>query len=125
MILKATEPQMVLYNLYDDWLKSVSSFTAFSRLMLILRSLHVNVDKTRAIMRPNKSIITKPNHIWPSLTDEEWIKVEVELKNLVINDYSKKNNVNVASLTQLEIRDIILGMEIQAGTVQDEQVRNV
>jgi pre-mRNA-processing factor 8 len=37
--------------------------------MLILRALHVNVDKTRAIMKPNKSIITKPNHIWPSLTD--------------------------------------------------------
>ena len=101
LILKATEPQMVLYNLYDDWLKSVSSYTAFSRLMLIMRALHVNVDKSRAIMKPTKAIITKPNHIWPSLTDEEWIKVEVELKNLVINDYSKKNNVNVASLTQL------------------------
>lgn len=60
---------MVLYNLYDDWLKTVSSFTAFSRLMLILRSLHVNVDKARAIMKSNKNIITKPNHIWPSLTD--------------------------------------------------------
>lgn len=70
LILKATEPQMVLYNLYDEWLKSVSSFTAFSRLMLILRSLHVNVDKTRSIMKPNKTIITKPNHIWPTLTDE-------------------------------------------------------
>lgn len=69
LILKATEPQMVLYNLYDDWLKTVSSFTAFSRLMLVLRALHVNVDKSRAIMKPNKTIITKPNHIWPSLTD--------------------------------------------------------
>lgn len=77
LILKATEPQMVLFNLYDDWLKSVSSYTAFSRLMLILRSLHVNVDKTRGIMKPNKTIITKPNHIWPSLNDDEWIKVEV------------------------------------------------
>ena len=93
--------------------------------MLILRALHVNVDKTRAIMKPNKNIITKPNHIWPSLTDEEWIKVEVELKNLVINDYAKKNNVNVASLTQLEIRDIILGMELPVASVHDEQVKNV
>lgn len=116
---------MVLYNLYDDWLKSVSSFTAFSRLMLILRALHVNVDKTRGIMKPNKTIITKPNHIWPSLSDEEWIKVEVELKNLVINDYAKKNNVNVASLTQLEIRDIILGMEMAVPSVQQEQVNQV
>ena len=37
MILKATEPQMCLYNLYDDWLKEISSFTAFSRMVLILR----------------------------------------------------------------------------------------
>ena len=45
LILKATEPQMVLFNLYDDWLKTISSYTAFSRLILILRALHVNVDK--------------------------------------------------------------------------------
>ena len=116
---------MTLFNLYDNWLESVSSFTAFSRLMLILRALHVNVDKTRAIMKPNKTIITKPNHIWPSLNDEEWIKVEVELKNLVINDYAKKNNINVASLTQLEIRDIILGMEVPPPNVQKEQMDQV
>jgi len=61
---------MMLFNLYDDWLKSVSSFTAFSRLMLIMRALHVSVDKSKVIMKPNKTIITKPNHIWPTLTDE-------------------------------------------------------
>ena len=27
LILKATEPQMVLFNLYDDWLKNISSYT--------------------------------------------------------------------------------------------------
>jgi len=116
---------MVLFNLYDDWLKSVSSYTGFSRLMLILRSLHVNVDKTRGIMKPNKTILTKPNHIWPSLNDDEWIKVEVELKNLVINDYSKKNNINIASLTQLEIRDIILGMELPTPSAMAEQISQV
>lgn len=42
LILKATEPQMVLFNIYDDWLKTISSYTAFSRLILILRALHVN-----------------------------------------------------------------------------------
>jgi len=112
LILKATEPQMVLFNLYDDWLTSVPSFTAFSRLILILRALHVNHEKSKIILKPDKTTITQPHHIWPSLTDEEWIKVEVELKNLILADYGKKNNVNVASLTQSEIRDIILGMEI-------------
>ena len=112
LILKATEPQMVLFNIYDDWLKTISSYTAFSRLILILRALHVNVDKTRMLLRPDKSIVTEAHHIWPSLTDEQWIKVEIALKDLILADYSKKNNVNVAALTQSEIRDIILGAEI-------------
>jgi hypothetical protein len=65
----------VLFNIYDDWLKSISSYTAFSRLILILRALHVNPDKARMLLRPDKSIITQPHHVWPSLTDEMWIKV--------------------------------------------------
>jgi len=75
LILKASEPQMVLFNIYDDWLKTISSYTAFSRLILILRALHVNVDKARMLLRPDKAIITEPHHVWPTLTDEQWIKV--------------------------------------------------
>ena len=75
LILKASEPQMVLFNIYDDWLKTISSYTAFSRLILILRALHVNVDKARMLLRPDKAIVTEPHHVWPSLTDEQWIKV--------------------------------------------------
>ncbi len=44
-------------------------------------------------------MITQPNHIWPTLSDDDWIKVEVELKNIILNDFAKKNNVNVAGLT--------------------------
>ena len=75
--MKATEPQMVLFNLYDDWLKTISSYTAFSRLILILRALHVNTDRTKVILKPDKTTITEPHHIWPTLTDEEWVRVEV------------------------------------------------
>jgi pre-mRNA-processing factor 8 len=49
---------MVLFNLYDDWLKSVSSFTAFSRLIMIFRALHVNHERTRMILKPDKTVIT-------------------------------------------------------------------
>ena len=125
LILKATEPQMVLFNLYDDWLKSVSSFTAFSRLIMIFRALHVNHEKTRMVLKPSKVSLTQPNHIWPSLSDDEWVKVEVELKNLILQDYSKKNNVNVQSLTQMEIRDIILGMEMSAPSLQKETIADI
>merc|ERR1712078_757435 len=125
LILKATQPEMVLFNLYDDWLKTVSSYTAFSRLILMLRALHVHTDRAKVILKPDKMTITQPHHVWPSLTDEEWMKVEVQLKDLILADYGKKNNVNVASLTQSEIRDIILGMEIAPPSVQRQQVAEI
>ena len=125
MILRATEPQMVLFNLYDEWLKSISPYTAFSRLILILRALHVNIDKAKIILRPDKSVITQEHHIWPSLSDEAWINVEVQLRDLILNDYGKKNNVNVQSLTSSEVRDIILGMEISAPSLQRQQAAEI
>lgn len=125
MILRATEPQMVLFNLYDEWLKSISPYTAFSRLILILRALHVNNDKAKIILRPDKTVITQEHHIWPSLSDEDWIKVEVQLRDLILNDYGKKNNVNVQSLTSSEVRDIILGMEISAPSLQRQQAAEI
>lgn len=125
MILRATEPQMVLFNLYDEWLKSISSYTAFSRLILILRALHVNQDKTKLLLRPDKTVITQEHHIWPSLSDEDWIKVETQLRDLILNDYGKKNNVNTSSLTSSEVRDIILGMEISAPSMQRQQAAEI
>jgi HAMP domain-containing protein len=125
VILKANEPQMLLYCLYDDWLKTISSYTAFSRLILILRALHVNQEKTKLLLKPEKTTITEPHHVWPTLTDEEWVKVEVSLKDLILADYGKKNNVNVASLTQSEIRDIILGAEISAPSLQRQQIAEI
>merc|ERR1719149_1688 len=125
LILKATQPEMVLFNLYDDWLKTVSSYTAFSRLILMLRALHVSTDRAKVILKPDKMTITQPHHVWPSLTDEEWMKVEVQLKDLILADYGKKNNVNVASLTQSEIRDIILGMEIAPPSIQRQQIADI
>jgi pre-mRNA-processing factor 8 len=111
---------MVLFNVYDDWLKTISSYTAFSRLILILRAMHVAPDKTKLILRPDKTTvcpavwiivnvcsmwfvslqITEPHHVWPTLDDEAWIRVEVAMKDLILADYGKKNNVNVESLTQ-------------------------
>ncbi|CAG8956392.1 hypothetical protein HYFRA_00003775 [Hymenoscyphus fraxineus] len=125
MILRATEPQMVLFNLYDEWLKSISSYTAFSRLILILRALHVNQDKTKLLLRPDKTVITQDHHIWPTLTEDDWIKVETQLRDLILNDYGKKNNVNTSSLTSSEVRDIILGMEISAPSMQRQQAAEI
>mmetsp|Transcript_3478 Transcript_3478/g.2485 ORF Transcript_3478/g.2485 Transcript_3478/m.2485 type:complete len:270 (+) Transcript_3478:283-1092(+) len=116
---------MLLFNLYDDWLKSIQSYTAFSRLIMILRAMHINPERSKIILKPDKTTLTQPHHIWPTLTDEQWVKVEVELKNLILADYAKKNNVNVASLTQSEIKDIILGMEVAPVTVQKAEIERI
>ena len=125
MILRATENKTLLWNIYDDWLKTISSYTAFSRLILILRALHVDADATKLALRPDASTVTEPHHVWPSLSDEQWIRVEVQLKDLILLDYGRKNNVNVSSLTQSEVRDIILGMEIAPPSVQRQQMAEV
>ena len=125
LVLRATEPAMVLFNVYDDWLKSISSYTAFSRLVLILRAIHVDEARAKVVLRPDKATVTEPHHVWPTLSDEEWVGVEVALKDLILADYGKKNNVNVESLTQSEVRDIILGMEIAPPSQQRQAVAEI
>lgn len=85
----------------------------------------MNNDRAKMILKPDKTTITEPHHIWPSLSATEWINCEVALKDLILADYGKKNNVNVASLTQSEIRDIILGMEISAPSAQRQQIAEI
>lgn len=92
LILKANEPKLLLFNLYDDWLKSVGANTAFARMIMIMRAININKEKTNLILRPNKDVITQPNHIWPNLTDDQWLQVEIGLRDLILLDYAKKNN---------------------------------
>ena len=120
-IIKATEPKMITCNLYDDWTESINAFTAFIRLILIFRSIHVNQEKAKMILKPDKNVVTLDKHLWPSLTPEQWINAEIELKNLILQDYGKKNNCNIETLTQSEIKDIILGMEITGPDILAEK----
>ncbi|CUM64486.1 uncharacterized protein PRCAT00002091001 [Priceomyces carsonii] len=125
IVLKANEPQMVLFNFYDDWLKTISPYTAFSRIILLLRALSVNQERTNLILRPDASVITQDYHIWPSFTPEQWIEVETQLRDLILNDYAKKNNVNIQSLTQSEIRDLILGQTIRAPSDKRQEITDI
>ena len=50
------------------------------------------------------------------------LQVEVALKDLILADYAKKNNVNTQALTQSEVRDIILGAEITPPSMQRQQI---
>ncbi|AOA63379.1 U4/U6-U5 snRNP complex splicing factor [Komagataella phaffii CBS 7435] len=125
VVLKAREPQMVLFNIYDDWLKSISSFTAFSRLVLLLRALGIDKVKTKRILQPDSKVMVKDHHLWPTLTDTQWMEVETQLRDLILNDYSKKYNINVSSLTQVEIRDLILGQDVKAPSLKRQQIAEI
>ncbi|KAG7660465.1 uncharacterized protein J8A68_006022 [[Candida] subhashii] len=125
IVLKANEPQMVLFNMYDDWLKTISPYTAFSRLILLLRALGINQEMTYHVLRPDSSIVTQEHHLWPTLSDEQWIDVETQLRDLILTDYSKKYNVNIQSLTQSEIRDLILGQNIRAPSVRRQEISDI
>ena len=50
------------------------------------------------------------------------IQVSRRLTFLPLKDFGKRNSVNIASLTASEIRDIILGQEIAAPSVQRQQM---
>ncbi|KAF0980096.1 hypothetical protein FDP41_000874 [Naegleria fowleri] len=125
LVIKANEPKMLVFNLFDDWRETTNSYTAFLRLILILRAFNVNAEKTKMILKPNKTTITQPHHVWPTLDDQTWMKVELALKDLILSDYGKKNNVKVTSLTQSEVRDIILGMEIAPPSIQQQQIAEI
>ncbi|BAS96341.1 Os06g0167000, partial [Oryza sativa Japonica Group] len=47
------------------------------------------------------------------------------LRDLILSDYAKKNNVNTSALTQSEIRDIILGAEIAPPSQQRQQIAEI
>ena len=125
VVTRAREPQMVLFNLYDDWLDHTSAYTAFSRCVLLLRALGVNAERTALIVRPDESVHTEPHHLWPSLSVAQWQDVEKQLLDVILADYAKKNNVSVQALTQLEIRDLILGQEIRAPSARRQELAEI
>ena len=122
IVLKANEPQMVLFNMYDDWLESISSYTAFSRLVLLLRALKANEESAKNILFQDPTIRIEENHLWPSFSDDQWIEVETSMRDLILDEYSAKYNVNIAALTQTEIKDLILGQNIKAPSAKRQQM---
>ena len=99
----------------DDWLKTISSYTAFSRLILVLRALHVAQDRTKVILRPDKTVVTEPHHVWPTLTDEQWVQSGV-LRRLHFTDVTRCHQTScdfepfrTAFMKMASSRDIIAG----------------
>ncbi|KAF6066513.1 PROCN domain family protein [Candida albicans] len=94
-------------------------------MILILRALNIDTETANHILRPSANIVTQDHHIWPSLSDEQWVDVEAQLRDLILSDYSKKYNVNIQSLTQSEVRDLILGQDIRAPSVKRQEIAEI
>lgn len=128
LVAEATEPKLVIFRLYDDWLDTVSANTAFSRLVLILRGLHVDHEKAWcAIADPELSSVSSEGvsgmtFFWPKHSPAEWATIEGRLKDLIVDDYAAKHEIRASALTQTEIRDVILGMSIAPPSVQRQQM---
>ncbi|KAL0237114.1 hypothetical protein PCE1_000511 [Barthelona sp. PCE] len=112
-IQDATESHIAVYNLYDDWLESWPQDICFIRLCLLLRGIKTSQRSVQTYLTTH-SLEVKPGHVWPSLTDAEWIDFEKLLRDIVVDDVAKKMDVSSDAFTAGDIRDIVLGMQIEA-----------
>ncbi|KAL6928706.1 hypothetical protein ACO0SA_002035 [Hanseniaspora valbyensis] len=119
---EAEEPKMVLFNMFDDWLDSISPYTAFSRLILLLRGLKSNEEKGKLILSKDSEVLIKRDHLWPSFSEDQWIDIEAEFRDLILEEFANKYHVNVKALTQTEIKDLILGQNIKAPSVKRQKL---
>ena len=116
LVLSMTKSQLILINGYGEWLQNHSSMTCFSRLILLLRSFHVDYIATEQLIQLPK------DGLWPVYTPEDWIPIEVNCKNIIVDEYCKKNAIPLASLTEQDIRNVILGSEMQAPSLERQQL---
>ncbi|KAF9037533.1 PRP8 domain IV core-domain-containing protein, partial [Panaeolus papilionaceus] len=72
----------------DDFLKSISSYTAFSRLIHLLGD-HFNNEKAKVVLHPDKLMFTEPHFAWPSSSNEQWIKIERHIEELILRDFGR------------------------------------
>jgi len=91
--------------------------------IFLLCCLLVNNEKAKIVLHLDKSTITEPHFVWPRLSDEEWIKVKVAMKDLIPQDFGKHNSVNIASLTISEIRAWSRDCSTVGPTTTDGQTR--
>ena len=109
LINRSSFCNLLVFNLYDNWLKTISTFTAFSRLLLILKAIKINLEEVRIIFNQFENLINNNNYLWPDITDEKWMKLEIALKDIIIDNYCYQKKVNPKILNQNDIRLIILG----------------
>lgn len=102
-------------NLYEGW-KETGRFTNFCRVLLVMHGMDVDEAKVK-----NLGI----NGIWPEISDNEWIKKEIQLKDLIVDKYCSIHEMEPSSLSQNEIRDIVFGFQVSEAGERDEGIIDV
>ncbi len=120
LVDSATEPKLILFILYDDWLMEISPAMAFRRLMTLLQAFRVNNDAAQHIINPRGEPIG-PERIWPKFSADEWSQIEIQLKKLIVDDFAVKHNVPATSLTEEQIEEIIYGENSSETHILQEQ----
>jgi len=112
IVLKAQSSKLVIINLYDDWLKTISSYTAFSRLIIILKAMYINYKK----VIQNLNIIydgdNDTRYFWNKFDTEDWVSFENVMIKMITKDYFIRNNIRNIELTKSELNDILFGIDI-------------
>ncbi|KMV66279.1 U5 snRNP spliceosome subunit [Encephalitozoon cuniculi EcunIII-L] len=106
-------------NLYEGW-GETSRFTNFCRLLLVVQGMDVDETRVREL---------GINALWPGFSDSEWIKKEIQLKDLIVDRYCSMHGIEPSGLSQSEVRDIVFGFRVSKGqgaTVEtiDTGIRN-
>lgn len=108
VVQNATEPKLVFFLMYDDWLMEISPAAAFHRLIIILQALRRKCDTTLHIINPRGEQIA-PDRVWAKLSTDEWNQIEGRLRDLIIEDFMVKNNIQGTHLTEEQIEMVIYG----------------
>ena len=109
-VISSTCSKMIIFLLYDDWLDSISRFTAFSRIVLILKGLENDFEYIRNIFGDFN--FSSQLTFWPKYSDQKWIEIEILIKNLIVQKYCKKNRLHTNFLSQTTIKNIIFGLDV-------------
>jgi pre-mRNA-processing factor 8 len=88
-----------IINLYKNWF-GTTSFTNFCRLVLLIQAYEINSE------------YFFDKKAWSVYSDSEWISIEKECKDIIINDYCGKKVINKHKLLTTDIRDIVFGFDV-------------
>lgn len=109
-VFTAKCPKISSHFLYDDWSNSITNFTSFSRVILILNSIENDFELVKNILG-NFSVESNKG-FWPKYTDGKWVKIEILLRDLIVENFCKTHEINSEYLTEIEIKNIIFGIDI-------------